>query len=433
MNEFGYPIFILYSLIVISVIGLIFFNDYLKFVLLFFIFTTDIQSYMFTRITEIFNLFDALSILLFLSIFKTRYWKLNTPPIFWILIWTFLLGITQSLFRYQLENDLLRDIKNTIYFPMGLLIGFNWLLQSGKKAISPIFHILIISILFQSIRQIIFVDSKIINESLIFNTDFGSVRTYQFLNSGFFTFALVPLICGLTTEIKQKYLIFITAGTALIALILEQTRSFWIIIIAQSLYLLIHWFKEEGKLSKNKYFKIGILIFSVFCFFYIENSYLIKGLNLKSVLFEGRTLNERSDNGRWEAILLECNAWLDGNLLFGNGFGYYTEKYGSMDDVAWGHNGYASYLATMGLIGFFVIGVILPLKYFNISKYFESSADPSLRTFAVISILYIIFIVFQTLLSVSGIYRMSSLIPGIFLGGIAALKIKYPNTNIINA
>jgi hypothetical protein len=149
-----------------------------------------------------------------------------------------------------------------------------------------------------------------------------------------------------------------TTAVAILALVLTQTRSLW---IPQALVIsaLLVWRLRRGH--------VGVLLLAAGLAGIAVGGggWLISRLtNARvdpwAVFWEGHSTDFSHGTGREEVIPAELNAWLEGNWLVGRGLGFQNGP-GMDENLAWGHNGYTSYLSNLGLLGFAAYGLAVPL------------------------------------------------------------------------
>ena len=109
-------------------------------------------------------------------------------------------------------------------------------------------------------------------------------------------------------------------------------------------------------------------------------------------------------------------AWQEGNWLLGRGLGFHNGP--SYDQgVPWGHNGYTSYLANLGFIGFVVYGLVVPGVIVRRARALIRSMEPTGRSLGVLALATVGFCSIQSAFS-SGllaghIYSMYGLLAGV--------------------
>jgi hypothetical protein len=355
-EETGYPTVVMAFVAVAGVLLLAFRPRLLTPLTWAAILTVDLRAYTFTRVGSgyfLFNLYDLLLLLGLLGALRVggtldRIRLLKTPAALCLLLG---LGVLSTAFQRDLLYDDLRLLRFALIFPIAWAIGA--LGTEGSPSARLFLWILAGAVALQSFRQCLYVvefPNPAVGE--------GSWRTLRFLNAGL---AYVPLTVLLTANRLpgwRRVGLIASTAVAVLALVLTQTRSLW---VPQGLVIaaLVAWRVARGR--------VGVLLLVAG----LAGAAAVGGGRLLfrltdarvdpwEVFWEGHATDFSHGTGREEAIPAELNAWLEGNWFLGRGLGFQNGP-GMDETLAWGHNGYTSYLANLGLLGFAAYALAVPL------------------------------------------------------------------------
>jgi len=337
----------------------------------------DVPAYAFTRIPELgryFNLFDLLMIICAIGAILSR--RKNSglvPPLIAVVVLaTASFGMFVSWSNYGFTIDAGRWFKYMVHFPVMIALGA--LVFDDERRVYHLILLILCACLTQSIRQCVFFQEQLGRVPAATTQDIILARTIKFFSAGNI---MIPVCCLLAIRRRTlaHYLALPTLGFGILALIFQQTKSAWIMqlfAVSGLFFLLV----REGRARKiTRIVLISVLIVFVAC----GSFELLLGhrISLLDIILKGRMTRfdspydpYGSTASRWNAIKVEFNAWLNGNWLWGNGIGYYApvkwklrQRY--WGKLAFGHIGYVAYLANLGLIGFFIYGLYIPIQLFR--------------------------------------------------------------------
>ena len=386
----------------------------------------ELRTAAFTRIETLgpyLNLDDFIIAILLISLIRfSLIRKIKIPvPVFWLAI-CFISSILIIGLNYSFTYEVQREHKAALYFIFAFLFGYNFI--KSEKEFEYFLKLLFIGSIVASLQYIFIIQEKI--------DLFGTANIQETIRSVGFI-GLIPVFIILSFFLKIRWLespnvkliYFVGLTLMFINLVLSQTRSFYISIILTLLIIFLF--------SRNLKFKSSFLliVFVPFLVYIVFDQYL-NLLNINELIF-GR-IQLLSDNpstdlttiGRMAAIKYEFAAFLSSNILFGNGLGFtyfLPEAYNPY--IAWGHIGPISYLARLGLLGFFIYSIYIPFTTlkFLIGKKTNNLKYNYSKIFILFSAALIISDWIQFWMSASYL-NLTAFLPGTVLGIIWALKDK---------
>lgn len=368
MQTEGYP---LYFFVLIAIIGLILFMyrpQYNFWAAIFYFSLRELRTAALTRIEGFgpyLNLDDFVILISLISLIRIAFKKKIKIPsvVVWLAI-CFLISIVMISLNYKFTYEVQREHKSALYFIIAIFLSYNFV--SREKDFEIFLKILFLGSIVASFQYFTLVQEKI----QIYGTgnNLETIRSVAFMS-------VTPSFIITSFFIKQKWLesslikiiYFVGLSLMLVNLILSQTRSLYISIILT--IIIIYLIKKEIKVKTSLILEV---IFVSFLVYIIFEQYL-NIINLNEVIFRrlGLLLDSPKTDpttiSRMVAVKYEFNAFLNSNILFGNGMGFtYFISVPYTEYVAWGHIGPVAYLARMGLLGFFVYSIYIPfisLKY----------------------------------------------------------------------
>ena len=413
MIDSGYPVWVLYLALAL-IVGIIFKRSFFGNIILFAVMMTDQVYYTFTRFPAFgpfLNLLDILLIGMLIPAIRlkeraTMIW----PPCLTLILVVLFIGMTVAAMTFPISYESLRTFKLALYFPLGLFIGANWL--RGSRNLKLFIIMFIVAVFAQSARHILYFDRYDIENEI------DATRTLRFFLSGLVVVFLIVRYHEYTPFYGWNLFYFLAIAVSVAALILQQTRSIW---TSQALFILIAvlgWIKRgslrHGWKAFRMTFYMGLPILGMLIVIGKATSWHIDLLDL---FVNGRSMDFTDSNGRWNAIKVETIEWLNGNVILGNGLGYYTApKYVTYQYVAWGHNGYIAYLSNVGLIGFVVFAILVPVSYFRSIKALVGATNPDIRLMAGFGQFFLFMVIIISALSGGLLGSQFTAIYGFFLG-----------------
>ncbi|HCY77265.1 MAG TPA: hypothetical protein DHV28_15205 [Ignavibacteriales bacterium] len=321
----------------------------------------EFQKSVFTRIGGLgpyLNLDDA--IIVFFLVSLIRYRKLNKIKLPLIIV-GILVSIIISIVIMSVSNALTYEVqrvhKAALYFPLAIFIAYNFIDNNEKFEIY--LKVLFLGSIVASIQYLLYILSRQVE--IINYTEISIIRSV-----GFISFTPILIITSFFISLKnlnKKEVFIFIFGLSLfwLNIIFSQTRSVFIS-LAITVIILALVFKLHIRLRKTFYFAI------ISIFIYLTLLIFFPAFDLKE-LFLGRmiSLREQGMNDptaytRLDSLFLEWKYFLQSNILFGNGLGYNYFVYEGYKYISWGHIGHIAYLSTLGIFGFIIYSVLIPVK-----------------------------------------------------------------------
>jgi hypothetical protein len=387
----------LLTLILVFGISLAFFRPFMAY--LFSIFVTMSANYSmmtFTRLPgtgEYFNAHDACLLIVLVAAlsyaFKVR--KVIIHPVL-LLISTILgIGFAMALSYDTNISDLLRPLRWAITLPI-YLWSSSLLVDSQERLQRTLFTILLAS-LCASIQHFFYVlsigfavgfDSPNLYRTVYYTQAAGIVFTAYLLTEG-----NLKLILGNFGNYVFSVVICIII---LCSYLLNQTRSFLIAFVITILFSIGFYTTRIPRLMMR--FAIGAFILVLLITFVGQ---FTSDFNLGAIL--GR-FGSLESSARTNALNTEIEDWFasPSTVMLGNGIAYFTlrgdfqQSIDPNDYVAWGHLGYITTLSQLGIAGFIVYYVLLPISIVSAVNNLRKSSDEVLRSFSILVTLYSVYI-----------------------------------------
>ena len=416
-EQLGYPGWVLPLGALIGLV-LFFANGRLLFYLsLFFLLTTDGPAYSYARlsITGPFNLLDLLSLLCLAGALRvSRRGLFRLPTEAWAAVAVLAFGALYTLAKIGPVYDAMRAVRFAAPLPLFIYVGYHAI--SGSREARTFVWIVAVACFVQSLRQIAFVSSSPPTDNPI------EWRTIRYLNATFLTVPLALLLSRLASRRTVRAWLWIAVGVGGVAVLLTQTRSYW---IAQAVACL--WLVFERARRRSLVRAFAVLLFIVLALSGALVALREGGVLTVSptdVFLTGRSTDFSSGTGREDAVLMELRDYWHGNpleWLLGLGLGYFGGPQ-SDPQVAWGHVGYVTYLSNLGLAGLFTLGFLLPWRAFVRGLELSRSGDPAKRAFGWLCCILLVSMVSCSITS-SGLLVAAVYGPVlIVIGGAASLR-----------
>jgi hypothetical protein len=329
------------------------------------------------------------------------------------------LGIGNSLVRFEWNYDTLRVFKAAFYFPAGLYIGANW--RSEPRDSAGFMKMFVIAAFLQSVRQIVYFDRFDVSADVV------STRTLRYFLSGLPVVFLIVRSHDYEPWRGWDWFYFPAIAFSTAGLILQQTRSAWIPQVLFCVLAVGSWLTRGMLMDSLKVFRSTIAMgLPIVLLLLAIGRYTSWNIDLFDLFVHGHAADFSDSSGRWEATQFEITEWFDGNLLIGNGLGYFTApRYAGYEDMAWGHNGYIAYLSNLGLLGFLVYAILVPVAYFKAIRRLVGSGDPGREVMGSLGLLFLLTMVVGTMLSTGVLGGQFSVFLGFFFGYCHALGKSY--------
>jgi hypothetical protein len=316
-----------------------------------------------------FNLFDAVVVVLLLSfIFELIGDRRRTnivPPLVMALVFVIAVGFVEGTSNFGWRYEVLRATRWAINVPILILMGANFV-NTRERARSFLVALFVGAIL--ATVQHFAITHNILGAASPLNASSGLVRNVGFLFSPITYFPVAAAMRPMLLYIDKPWrkTIWWLALVAFVgSVIFSQTRSLWIAIAIAPVPIAI--LLRETRILRHA-IVIAALAATTALFvlprFFPEVDTMLQ----QTVFSRVESLTEidqfeSTTRTRWNALEIESRDWIEGNWLSGNGFEYQLKYPYGFDTriAAWGHLGYVSYLVRLGVIGFFVYAILLPI------------------------------------------------------------------------
>jgi hypothetical protein len=373
----AYPPFVFYLAITVGIALAVYNPRWLFFVVLAGLTTMDISAYFFTRLegSPFFNFFDLHVLFgLLAALLIRRDTTRGLPLLFGLIIADICIGFTLSYSWLGFNYDAIRSVRQALNFPLLWFIAFRCVNTRHDARI--FLHIIILGCVIQSLRQCVFVA-----HSIQIDTRETTWRTIRFLNAGMVLPPLCCLVLPLSKNPLYKFFLYASAGLSTVAVVLTQTRSFW---IPQAVVLVIGGFI----LARRKMLAIVMYCIPGIVLCALTLNIFAPEVDLQRLFLTGHATDFSSGSGRENVLSVEFFEWLKGNVILGRGLGFFysRELIGNYPRADWwGHIGYIAYLSNLGLVGFYLFAIAYPKLALSQARVLWNSADAELRLFGLIA------------------------------------------------
>lgn len=356
------------------------------------------------------NIFDLLIVFgLISALLQIRANGHSITYLWYLVLADLAVGYLISYVQMGFNFDVLRQARAALNVPLLWFMGYHCI--NSREDARIVIHIVLYGCFVQALRQCYFVaffDDLDAREA--------AWRTIRFMNVGNVFIPLCFLMHSAHAGRVFRYFLYAHIALSIVALILTQTRSFWIPQMA--LIAVGAWTMPRARLAKFLLITTGAVLLAGLAFTVLAPN----KVNLLDLFFKGRATDFSSGTGREETIYYELKAWLDGNLVLGEGIGFYNlNKYVNLGDVAWGHNGYSDYLANLGLLGFILFGVSMPRLGLARARVLRKSFSVDTQLFGSLARGLIWIQIMESALSGGVLYGLAYTLNLIFLGGACSV------------
>jgi hypothetical protein len=396
---------------------LVLFRPYWAFLFAIFVLTATSINVGIMRTEELgayFNVSDACTLVIILACLweKKRTLLLPAPTV--ILSAVLTMGFLNSLANLGLTYGVLRTMRWCITVPLLIFLAAN-LVQDQRKVRSLLLTLVLAAVVAE-IQHLFtaFAASGLLEENL------EAARTSQFIYSGSDLWLLAGfyVVGGVIPHRRVQTAI---GALFLAGFLTMQTRSMGLALMATWMVYYL-WFLKGPQAFRWQRFKslLPIVIVGVNILAILGLSAVISGYGERLV-----TTVEKGEGtqSRWNDLYVETNAWLDGNPIIGRGLNYFeSRQFGkgsiSKTGIGYGHLGYITYLAQLGLIGFLAYGIWFPLAVVLRSRRLlqQPQAPPEVVHLAALT--GAAFIYYPLMFLFSSSFLTVTYVPPILVGGV---------------
>jgi hypothetical protein len=396
--------------------------------------TLSIPTMTFTRFLGLgayFNLYDACFIVMLFSVIvelSQDHFVPSFPFLPLVMLGILVLGFAITAEQYGIHYESVRALRWGITLPMHFLAGF--IMLRKEKRHSVLLLTLFLGTVLAEGQHLYYVATSPILKA---GSQFGQVRSSMFQVARSESWLIAgPYLTGRT--FKWPLLQVAVAILLATAVITTQTRTLVVGIMGG---LILYWFFFV-KLSVSRGRKYLALALATIL---ITVMVSIPTLNLGGVAnnFQKRLLGIAEEGAvdpaaiaRMEALHIESADWYKGGpitLLFGNGLDYFEQRYhlaeGASNPVAFGHLGYITYLSQLGLLGFWVYAIWLPIATVRrATKIFRRGVSPATHHLAALTGATFLYSIVAFLFS--GSFLVTDVISGTLAGFAFAIASRGP-------
>lgn len=316
----------------------------------------------YTRTEELgafFNLYDACLIVAFLAFIADKKASLVLPKPALALLIVLVIGFCNSLVSLGFSYGVVRALRWAINLPIFFILAAS--LVRGESRIKALLLTLILGALAAELQHLFMV---FLFKGAVDNLDL--LRTIKFYVGGSDAWLLAGpyLDAG---RILHPLIQLGIGGLFLLANLTHQTRS---VALGFMGGLLVYglWFINGPNCFRWQRLKgfFSVVLVGAFLVIIAGASGMVQNYAARLVGTVEKNNPEGPTQDRVNALKLEMNDWINGNILIGNGLNYFESygrklaKFKRKGGIALGHLGYITYLSQLGLIGFLVYGFYFP-------------------------------------------------------------------------
>jgi hypothetical protein len=352
----------IYAILLVG-LGLCVYRPFIAFLFATFLsISVDARTLIHSRLSnlgEFFNLSDACIVISLVAFgvdcaMRREIPKVNLLPLMMVAV--LLLGFGNSMLSFGSSYGSLRGLRWGLNLPVLYIVARN--LLSDEKRVRQLFYVLIFGATVAEFQHLFLVasnfDARSGNENQLRLIAFGAAHSEAWLVAG-------PFV---SRGRIGKPLLQIALGLLfLIANVTHQTRS--LAMAAGGAAIIYYTWLVPGRIAeKLRRFRIVIVVGVIGLLGIIPQLGFSGFVDAYSDRMEQLVEDRDSNVSREMAFNIELDDWMDSNPLIGRGLAYFIAeppRPGAGEEVAWGHMGYVTYLSQLGLLGFVVYSIWLPL------------------------------------------------------------------------
>jgi hypothetical protein len=236
-----------------------------------------------------------------------------------------------------------------------------------------------------------------------------SIRDYQYLGGAVPPWVIAAIARGTpwTNTRRKRLLVSISVFMGLLSIAISLARSLWIAVVVAIPLTWIVFRRPRTRSAEVHLDSHGLTVVGLGCVT-VALLTLLSGNILaeltKRLLSVGLLFRPGSSafGDRKAVFLLDSHAWLHCPLV-GQGLAYYAPLVGNASYAAildaWGHLGYITTLAQLGLVGFGVFYLWLPAAVMKNAKLLWASADDTTRQLGLLGGAWMIMVLIEFLMS----------------------------------
>ena len=377
---------------------------------------------------DLLNAHDLLLLLALIAVLATGYRKRQqtyVPLIVVGLLWVLLFGFLLSVVKIPGNMyELVRMLRWGLTLPLYYFVGRN--ACGDREALNLFLWALMLGVLIGAGTHVL--GSSIL---LLKGRSLESIRDIQYLGGAVPAWVVAAIARGTpwTDTRRKRLLVSLSVLMGLISIAISLTRSLWIAVVIAIPLTWIVFRKRRTKSAKVHAASHGLPVLGfgvvVVVFLSLLSSNMITELTkrLLSVgqLFQGNTL---AFGDRKVSFALDFAAWFHSPLV-GQGLTYWAPLVGNVkySDMlnAWGHLGYITTLAQLGLVGFGVFYLWLPVAVMKNARLLWVSVDDTARQLGLLGGAWMIMLLIEFLMS-GNFISISISGAGLTWGALAAYR-----------
>ena len=299
------------------------------------------------------------------------------------------IGFFQSAFRYDQFYLTVRSLRWAIGLPIFFIITAN--LVTDEKRVKSLLWVLLIGGILASLQHGFWLLQ--VGKTVDIFTNPELLRNISFLRNQESWLIAGPFI--IARRIPKPWLQLAVAILFLGIFLTQQTRSLAIGVIG-AIIIYYLWFVKDSA-TKQKGITLLVIVFlgalmllQFSNFSGLAENYLERLLGLTDTEQSYSSLDTRQNT-----FNIEMRDWWQGNVILGEGLFYYQRVgYGlegvttaDIGRIAYNHLGYVAYLSQLGVVGFLVYGIWLPISVvLRAKQVFNSYTQiPAIRYMAAIT------------------------------------------------
>jgi len=284
------------------------------------------------------------------------------PPIVGLMVSVIAVATVQTVWSSGWRPETMQACRGALDFPLAYFLGANMVTSEGR--LRKLIHVLVAGTLLASLQHVS-VAANIWRTKSLDMESYNVMRTIGFwagcMPSAFLAAAAIwPMPRRIMTRILA-----VVAGLLLLAsLFLNQTRSLWLATILAAGFV-VALFKKRNRVKTVLVLGVSfVILFSVLGWL---GQIFLPGISVFEIAADRADdllHNDVHIGTRARSFVAEMTQWCDGTLIFGRGLSFFDAIENSEDSsrhIAFNHLGYVTYLSQLGIIGFLVYGMCLPL------------------------------------------------------------------------
>jgi hypothetical protein len=355
---------------------------------------------------SVLNAHDLLLLLALMAVLATGYRRrqqARVPLIVVGLVSVLLFGFLLSVIKIPGNMyEIIRMLRWGLTLPLYYFVGRNGC--RDRQTLSLLLWTLMLGVLVGAGTHVL--GSSVL---LLKGHSLDSIRDIQYLGGASSAWVVAAIARGtpwMDTR-RKRLLVSLSVLMGLVSIAISLTRSLWIAAVMAIPLTWIVFRQHRTRSAKVRTDSHGLTVLGlgvvavVFLSLLSSNmiTELMKRLLSVGQLFQGNTL---AFGDRQASFVLDFEAWFHSPLV-GQGLVYYAPlvgntSYSAIGD-AWGHLGYISTLAQLGLVGFGVFYLWLPAAVMKNARLLWASADDTARQLGLLGGVWMIMALVEFLMS----------------------------------